>query len=776
MAKVIWFGDNRIEQLKRAQSDITPKDIKDKYSFSYITEEEADYSWFSSRFKSDMSKVTLTVDDSVVINLGFFDCLYSAIWPAYNVFDIAASYVKLLDTIVTAKTETKFYVASVVPVTDDYYWDAAPGGYISKNKLNDVIRTFNAKIKTSKAIFIDTASYLAAISFGTRDGFNFTLETCQDYQEYILSNLLAQEVSVDALLEGGTKEYKPRTTAPEKTNSYWINKSYGGKNACINIRSGSVLPNCVGYAWGRFYELLGEKPKLSTHNAATWFGHTADGYYRSKTTPELGAVACWSGGSTGAGHVAIVEKIEANGDCIISESQYNGVRFRYGVKLSPPNYTYTSKHHFQGFICPRLKNSKEPLWKSQSQQLITKTEIDSLVKDSKNHDVYWNSYDSRQQKVATYIYQQLSQENTFMTSITGVWSLNAIAGLLGNMQRESTLNPSLHERGGSGYGLVQWTPGTKLTKWCQNQHPKLNSDEIDSQLKRILYEFEEKIEWYPKTGFKLSFAEFMKSKKDPEWLAEAFMRNYERPGVTALEKRQAYARHWYDYLSQVAISEIKKIPPFIARAIHIDFVKIQTARASFIAYNALKYNYTLLQGTKKIRVKTDIKASDGVNTIDLTELIPNTDYTLKINIIPKEDTKAKPVTKTLKFTTQQDYPNAVSNVNITKASSGNFILRASKPRYIGYWEKNSHGYDIFLIVNGRVIKSVSHSGTSNLNISYDLKKTFNYEPLVDDCIQLGVQTWVKDNSGKKLTNKAGIIGSNTYCEISKPECLFIKIS
>ena len=101
MAKVIWFGDSRIEQLKRAQSDITPKDIKDKYSFSYITEEEADYSWFSSRFKSDMSKVTLTVDDSVVINLGFFDCLYSAIWPAYNALDIAASYVKLLDNIVS---------------------------------------------------------------------------------------------------------------------------------------------------------------------------------------------------------------------------------------------------------------------------------------------------------------------------------------------------------------------------------------------------------------------------------------------------------------------------------------------------------------------------------------------------------------------------------------------------------------------------------------------------------------------------------------------------
>ena len=40
---------------------------------------------------------------------------------------------------------------------------------------------------------------------------------------------------------------------------------------------------------------------------------------------------------------------------------------------------------------------------------------------------------------------------------------NSIAGMLGNMQAESTLSPVLTERGGGGgYGLVQWTPKSDL--------------------------------------------------------------------------------------------------------------------------------------------------------------------------------------------------------------------------------------------------------------------------------------------------------------------------
>lgn len=48
------------------------------------------------------------------------------------------------------------------------------------------------------------------------------------------------------------------------------------------------------------------------------------------------------------------------------------------------------------------------------------------------------------------------------------WTQNAVAGILGNMEQESTMNPGLwqdlkYENMSGGYGLVQWTPATEYT-------------------------------------------------------------------------------------------------------------------------------------------------------------------------------------------------------------------------------------------------------------------------------------------------------------------------
>lgn len=124
---------------------------------------------------------------------------------------------------------------------------------------------------------------------------------------------------------------------------------------CIEISGGSVLPNCVGYAWGRFYEILGEKPKLANLNAEDWYGNTADGYKRS-ATPKLGAVACWRkgkvwNGADGCGHVAIVEEIKPNGDIVCSNSAYGGTRFYMQTYSKSAGYNSGSLV-FQGFILP----------------------------------------------------------------------------------------------------------------------------------------------------------------------------------------------------------------------------------------------------------------------------------------------------------------------------------------------------------------------------------------------------------------------------------------
>lgn len=144
--------------------------------------------------------------------------------------------------------------------------------------------------------------------------------------------------------------FVPRLTAPSTTSKYWKHTSAGGVNSCILIANGSCLPNCVGYAWGRAYELLGKAPKLSKGNAENWYGY-ADGYSRGNT-PKLGAIICWRKGkagdaSDGAGHVGVVEQINADGTITISQSAYGGTRF-YLSKLKAP-YSF-GKYVFQGFI------------------------------------------------------------------------------------------------------------------------------------------------------------------------------------------------------------------------------------------------------------------------------------------------------------------------------------------------------------------------------------------------------------------------------------------
>ena len=139
-----------------------------------------------------------------------------------------------------------------------------------------------------------------------------------------------------------------RITEPDYTNRYYRHVSSGGVNECIRVNGTSCLPNCVGYAWGAWYEMMGVRPKLSRRNAKEWYGYTADGYRRS-SVPELGAVACWNGRY---GHVAIVVGIFKD-YIVVAQSNYGGNRWE---KVRCYKYGKGYKSHggntaFQGFIC-----------------------------------------------------------------------------------------------------------------------------------------------------------------------------------------------------------------------------------------------------------------------------------------------------------------------------------------------------------------------------------------------------------------------------------------
>lgn len=130
------------------------------------------------------------------------------------------------------------------------------------------------------------------------------------------------------------------------------------------------------------------------------------------------------------------------------------------------------------------------------------------------------------------------------------WTKNSVAGMLGNMQTESTINPgvweSLSPNVNNGYGLVQWTPATKLISWAESEGLDYTSG--DAQLQRIDWEVANNQQWIATSLYPMSFQEFKVSTLTPEYLAQVFIRNYERPRNPNQPIRSTQARYWYDNL------------------------------------------------------------------------------------------------------------------------------------------------------------------------------------------------------------------------------------
>lgn len=140
------------------------------------------------------------------------------------------------------------------------------------------------------------------------------------------------------------------------------------------------------------------------------------------------------------------------------------------------------------------------------------------------------------------------------------WSVNAIAGLCGNIQQESTFNPALIEIGGTGHGLVQWTPPTDLYKVIDVLYGS-HDDWYDGQkqLSVIFAEFQQSSgiknwgiepQWYSTSAYPLSWREWSVSTQDAGYLALAFQANYERP-ASIHQERAGYARAWFDYFNNL---------------------------------------------------------------------------------------------------------------------------------------------------------------------------------------------------------------------------------
>lgn len=150
--------------------------------------------------------------------------------------------------------------------------------------------------------------------------------------------------------------FKPMLEKP-KNNPYYITKESGGWNTCGKgnpvDKEADALANCIAFAVGRFNEVAeaGWCHWFGSMDAKSFYIVARDTYhFPVGTEPKIGAIACWSGGSNGQGHVASVEVNNKNGTWKLAMSGHNAYVFKVVNASKKNNWGMPKSYKFQGFV------------------------------------------------------------------------------------------------------------------------------------------------------------------------------------------------------------------------------------------------------------------------------------------------------------------------------------------------------------------------------------------------------------------------------------------
>ena len=203
--------------------------------------------------------------------------------------------------------------------------------------------------------------------------------------------------------------------------------------------------------------------------------------------------------------------------------------------------------------------------------------------------------------------------------------------------------------------------------------------------------------------------------------------------------------------------------------------------------NSYSYGYNIYKIAENLKTEPNevlyctnfLQASTNFNTFETVKnLIPNTTYAIELFVVDntaKSATKTNILTPRVHFKTIQDYPEAVSAVNIHINSAKpiltedtNIALSFNTPTSWGFWAKNKKGYIISTIINGNTIASydnlIYYNNNKYIEATIPIKKLLNSIPTLDifnKSLQIGIQTWVTDNDNNIILNQSSLVSSNS---------------
>ena len=202
-----------------------------------------------------------------------------------------------------------------------------------------------------------------------------------------------------------------RTTKPTSGNKFFITKSKGGYSTCIQgsptDSQCNVLSNCVGYACGRFNEIIGAMKYPSLNCNAENFIERAKNTYglEISSVPTLGGIMVWRkgtlSGNDGAGHVAVVEKIIDSNTIYTSESGYGGSAFWNSTRRNTNGrWGLGSAYTFRGCIVnPAIGKVVAPTPSVDILDLVRKTIRGDFGNGEARRKALGSNYDEVQRQV-----------------------------------------------------------------------------------------------------------------------------------------------------------------------------------------------------------------------------------------------------------------------------------------------------------------------------------------------------------------------------------------
>lgn len=208
-----------------------------------------------------------------------------------------------------------------------------------------------------------------------------------------------------------------RTSKPSG-NKFYITKGAGGYSTCIvgspTDKNANVLANCVGYACGRFNEIIGSMKYPSLNCNAENFIERAKNTYGLKVVPypTLGGIMVWQKGATlsgndGAGHVAVVERIDSANQIYTSESGYGSSAFWNSIRTnSNGRWGLGSGYTFRGCIVNPAIGDVHYVTPTPSPS-PSKKSVDEIAKEVIRGD--WGNGDDRKNRLtaAGYNYSEV---------------------------------------------------------------------------------------------------------------------------------------------------------------------------------------------------------------------------------------------------------------------------------------------------------------------------------------------------------------------------------